>query len=200
VSWCASDSCNELQTLSEYENRSFDCSFSSSDPNAGPLFGGPHVSSCGHQVHVKCHANYIETINRDDLHFPSSDPSRVFRCPLCRRTSNLLIPCNIKACSEPEVSGQDMLGWLHRPHRSDSFSRFNLSRVCRRTVTDIHETMCLFTSSPYLMTPSSPAILRAMTEHQLLMLGGTLLNLPVSGSSSSPPRTSTDKKLPIGEL
>ena len=53
-------------------------------------FVGAHVALCGHAIHSECWESYLTTISRrEDRRVSKKDE---FRCPLCQRLSNCLIP------------------------------------------------------------------------------------------------------------
>ncbi len=53
-------------------------------------FVGAHVALCGHAIHSECWESYLATISRrEDRRISKKDE---FRCPLCQRLSNCLIP------------------------------------------------------------------------------------------------------------
>eukprot|EP00934_Nitzschia_sp_Nitz4_P008391 Nitzschia sp. Nitz4//scaffold194_size40385//22916//30332//NITZ4_007530-RA/size40385-processed-gene-0.16-mRNA-1//-1//CDS//3329540334//8381//frame0 len=53
-------------------------------------FVGAHVALCGHAIHSECWESYLETvIHREER---SSGKREEFRCPLCQRLSNCLVP------------------------------------------------------------------------------------------------------------
>ncbi|CAJ1952324.1 unnamed protein product [Cylindrotheca closterium] len=53
-------------------------------------FVGAHVALCGHAIHSECLESYLATVsNREDRTFGKRDE---FRCPLCQRLSNSLVP------------------------------------------------------------------------------------------------------------
>jgi hypothetical protein len=53
-------------------------------------FVGAHVALCGHAIHSECWESYLATISRrEDRRVSKKDE---FRCPLCQRLSNCLIP------------------------------------------------------------------------------------------------------------
>lgn len=58
----------------------------------GPVrrFVGAHVALCGHAVHSECWESYLATVShREDRIIGKRDE---FRCPLCQRLSNCLVP------------------------------------------------------------------------------------------------------------
>lgn len=53
-------------------------------------FVGTHVALCGHAVHSECCESYLATVShREERHIGKRDE---FRCPLCQRLSNCLVP------------------------------------------------------------------------------------------------------------
>ena len=53
-------------------------------------FVGAHVALCGHAIHSECWESYLATVSRrEDRRVSKKDE---FRCPLCQRLSNCLIP------------------------------------------------------------------------------------------------------------
>lgn len=53
-------------------------------------FVGAHVALCGHAVHSECWESYLATVShREDRMIGKRDE---FRCPLCQRLSNSLVP------------------------------------------------------------------------------------------------------------
>lgn len=53
-------------------------------------FVGTHVALCGHAVHFECCESYLATVShREDRAIGKRDE---FRCPLCQRLSNCLVP------------------------------------------------------------------------------------------------------------
>ena len=75
-------------------------------------FVGAHVALCGHAIHSECLESYLATVsNREDRTFGKRDE---FRCPLCQRLSNCLVPfidvgvdwIKCKSCS-PESTSDD---------------------------------------------------------------------------------------------
>ena len=53
-------------------------------------FVGAHVALCGHAVHSECWESYLATVSqREDRTIGKRDE---FRCPLCQRLSNCLVP------------------------------------------------------------------------------------------------------------
>eukprot|EP00980_Cylindrotheca_fusiformis_P000097 scaffold19_cov114-Cylindrotheca_fusiformis.AAC.44 len=53
-------------------------------------FVGAHVALCGHAVHSECWESYLATVShREDRNIGKRDE---FRCPLCQRLSNCLVP------------------------------------------------------------------------------------------------------------
>lgn len=61
---------------------------SSSTPARGHC--GSHVALCGHAVHSECCESYLATVShREDRAIGKRDE---FRCPLCQRLSNCLVP------------------------------------------------------------------------------------------------------------
>lgn len=53
-------------------------------------FVGTHVALCGHEVHSECCESYLATVlHREDRPTGKRDE---FRCPLCQRLSNCLVP------------------------------------------------------------------------------------------------------------
>jgi hypothetical protein len=53
-------------------------------------FVGTHVALCGHAVHSECWESYLATVShREDRIIGKRDE---FRCPLCQRLSNCLVP------------------------------------------------------------------------------------------------------------
>ena len=53
-------------------------------------FVGAHVALCGHAVHSECWESYLATVShREDRVIGKRDE---FRCPLCQRLSNCLVP------------------------------------------------------------------------------------------------------------
>ena len=62
----------------------------SSPWSAAAGFVGTHVALCGHAVHSECCDSYLSSVShRDDRTVGKRDE---FRCPLCQRLSNCLIP------------------------------------------------------------------------------------------------------------
>ena len=65
-----------------------------------PLFAvqrlvGTHVSLCGHAMHSSCYESYMKTVaQRDDRTTDRLDGGKKgeFKCPLCQRLSNCLVP------------------------------------------------------------------------------------------------------------
>lgn len=55
---------------------------------------GVFVNLCGHAVHSSCCEKYLKTVNRDDRYIDRLDGNKrkEFRCPLCQRLSNSLVP------------------------------------------------------------------------------------------------------------
>lgn len=54
---------------------------------------GVHTALCGHAIHVTCCQTYIKTSQRDRLSDRlDGGKRREFRCPLCQRLSNCLVP------------------------------------------------------------------------------------------------------------
>ena len=56
---------------------------------------GTHVTLCGHAVHSSCCESYLKTVSlRDDRFSDRLEGSKrgEFRCPLCQRLSNCLVP------------------------------------------------------------------------------------------------------------
>lgn len=53
-------------------------------------FVGAHVALCGHAIHSECWESYLATISRREERRVSKKDD--FRCPLCQRLSNCLIP------------------------------------------------------------------------------------------------------------
>jgi len=75
-------------------------------------FVGAHVALCGHAIHSECLESYLATVsNREDRTFGKRDE---FRCPLCQRLSNCLVPfidvgadwISCKSCA-PESASDD---------------------------------------------------------------------------------------------
>ena len=61
---------------------------SSQSPVGG--FVGTHIALCGHAVHFECCESYLATVSqREDRAIGKRDE---FRCPLCQRLSNCLVP------------------------------------------------------------------------------------------------------------
>ena len=53
-------------------------------------FAGTHVTLCGHAVHSECCESYLASVShREDRSIGRRDE---FRCPLCQRLSNCLVP------------------------------------------------------------------------------------------------------------
>ena len=53
-------------------------------------FAGTHVALCGHAVHSECCESYLQSVSyREDRSVGRRDE---FRCPLCQRLSNCLVP------------------------------------------------------------------------------------------------------------
>ena len=53
-------------------------------------FAGTHVALCGHAVHSECCESYLASVShREDRTVGRRDE---FRCPLCQRLSNCLVP------------------------------------------------------------------------------------------------------------
>jgi hypothetical protein len=53
-------------------------------------FVGTHIALCGHAVHFECCESYLATVShREDRAIGKRDE---FRCPLCQRLSNCLVP------------------------------------------------------------------------------------------------------------
>jgi hypothetical protein len=62
------------------------------DSSASPVreFVGIHTALCGHAVHSECCESYLATVShREDRAIGKRDE---FRCPLCQRLSNCLVP------------------------------------------------------------------------------------------------------------
>lgn len=55
----------------------------------------PHVSTCGHHIHISCYREYMQWVQRDETGYLRFEGGLGFQCPLCRQTSNIVIPCNI---------------------------------------------------------------------------------------------------------
>ena len=55
---------------------------------------GVFVNLCGHAVHASCCESYLNTVNRDDRYMNRLEggKKKEFRCPLCQRLSNSLVP------------------------------------------------------------------------------------------------------------
>ena len=53
---------------------------------------GVHTALCGHAIHKSCCETYMKTSQRDRLADRSEGGKRQFRCPLCQRLSNCLVP------------------------------------------------------------------------------------------------------------
>lgn len=55
---------------------------------------GVFVNLCGHAVHASCCESYLKTVSRDDRYMNRLDggKKKEFRCPLCQRLSNCLVP------------------------------------------------------------------------------------------------------------
>jgi hypothetical protein len=64
----------------------------SNDQNNTSALVGTHMSLCGHAVHTSCLASHFS--NRENRSFDRLEGGKraEFRCPLCRRLSNCLIP------------------------------------------------------------------------------------------------------------
>ena len=70
---------------------------SSSDDSLGDQMRrhvGVFVNLCGHAVHSSCCENYLKTVHRDDRYIDRLEGGKrkEFRCPLCQRLSNCLVP------------------------------------------------------------------------------------------------------------
>ena len=50
---------------------------------------GVHISSCGHSIHKSCLDAYLKTVTSEH---EDGGKRREFRCPLCQRLSNCLVP------------------------------------------------------------------------------------------------------------
>jgi len=62
----------------------------SSDFTPVRRFVGAHVALCGHAIHSECWESYLASVSRlEDRRVSKKDE---FRCPLCQRLSNCLIP------------------------------------------------------------------------------------------------------------
>ena len=61
-------------------------------PHIAPVkrFVGAHVALCGHAVHSECWDSYLVTVSPGDRSFNKKRGE--FRCPLCQRLSNCLVP------------------------------------------------------------------------------------------------------------
>ncbi|KAL3922161.1 MAG: hypothetical protein SGILL_002354 [Bacillariaceae sp.] len=78
-------------------------------------FVGAHVALCGHAIHSECWESYLATVShREDRIVGKRDE---FRCPLCQRLSNCLVPfIDVgtdwidTATPSPEPSPMDMSG------------------------------------------------------------------------------------------
>ncbi|CAB9520261.1 protein ligase UBR1 [Seminavis robusta] len=53
-------------------------------------YAGCHVALCGHAMHSDCAASYLAKVRQNDDQ--SSGRNGEFRCPLCQRPSNCLVP------------------------------------------------------------------------------------------------------------
>ena len=59
-------------------------------PSPAREFVGTHIALCGHAVHSECCESYLATVShREDRAIGKRDE---FRCPLCQRLSNCLVP------------------------------------------------------------------------------------------------------------
>eukprot|EP00560_Eucampia_antarctica_P003644 CAMPEP_0197839360 /NCGR_PEP_ID=MMETSP1437-20131217/42314_1 /TAXON_ID=49252 ORGANISM="Eucampia antarctica, Strain CCMP1452" /NCGR_SAMPLE_ID=MMETSP1437 /ASSEMBLY_ACC=CAM_ASM_001096 /LENGTH=268 /DNA_ID=CAMNT_0043448315 /DNA_START=27 /DNA_END=830 /DNA_ORIENTATION=- len=56
---------------------------------------GTHVSLCGHAMHSACCESYMKTVSQRDIRAadrPDGGKKGEFKCPLCQRLSNCLVP------------------------------------------------------------------------------------------------------------
>lgn len=53
---------------------------------------GVHISLCGHAIHKDCCDAYLKTVASQRFDRIDSGKKREFRCPLCQRLSNCLVP------------------------------------------------------------------------------------------------------------
>jgi hypothetical protein len=100
-----SDSITQINQQTEDKSLAF-CAYAQPSTvgkgGGGPLGGDPmrrhvgvFVSLCGHAVHSSCCDSYLKTsVSRDDRYIDRLEGSKKkeFRCPLCQRLSNSLVP------------------------------------------------------------------------------------------------------------
>ncbi|XP_076821304.1 E3 ubiquitin-protein ligase UBR3-like [Clavelina lepadiformis] len=155
---------------------------------------GIHVSSCGHHVHLACQRDYMDSVRRDESSQLNYDMHRGFMCPLCRQTSNLVLPCNIRPKQFNISETQNY--------------RVLISKIWLETLNDIESISDSATFSALIAQQSSnslnlvafaSAIVRTNLENHLLQLGNTLL-LKEVGPSLSPRLSLISRKLPVGNF
>jgi len=87
-------------------------------------FSSVHVSLCGHAIHSSCCNAYLASTGmRDSLGDPGKDGE--FRCPLCKRFSNCLVPfVDVDKC------------WIESPQRDEHLMGQNSSSLHNFLSTD----------------------------------------------------------------
>nr|CAB3260717.1 uncharacterized protein LOC100175735 [Phallusia mammillata] len=141
--------------------------------------GGCHVTTCGHHVHIACHAVYMESLSRDQFPFLMMDNQQFFKCPLCRQVSNLVLQCTT---SSEEREFHD-----HPPLFSIAESYYEVYEKCKD-----------YMSGPTLKNTYTAFL--AVFDHALLQLGGSLLSPAVEDISKTALKAVVERKIPIDSL
>lgn len=85
-------------------------------------FAGTHVTLCGHAVHSECCESYLASVAQREER--SAGRREEFRCPLCQRLSNCLVPFI-------DVG----VDWMESPNRTSESSSLKASvHECRQQV------------------------------------------------------------------
>ena len=120
-------------------------------------FVGTHISLCGHAVHSSCCESYLKALTqRDDRASDRADSIRKseFKCPLCQRLSNCLVP-SVEIDREWEGSNSTPVKSIdYQSPNIDEFLRYSKWWSIRNDKGFIWDGRCSFV--PSADAPSSP--------------------------------------------